>query len=274
MSLVAILPVASLAAANASLEGQGFGPGNFNVPAYGGTGASHAALHAWRDAAFETAAKAIAGVKWVDTEDKDITNVAGLEVAATDPVALTKLLIESQNAKWGAQAPALPTTGNITAGGVYRFEDGLWSVIQTFSRTTYGAHPSTYPALIRPLRDPRQPSAWRQPLDQYDSYKLVNPFTGRADTTTHAGKTWRTKVDSNVWEPAAGQQWEEIDANGNVVVPPAPPPNEYPQWVQPTGGHDAYKIGDKVTFNGQRYTSKINGNVWSPTAYPAGWQAG
>jgi hypothetical protein len=87
----------------------------------------------------------------------------------------------------------------------------------------------------------------------------------------YGGKCWRTKVDNNVWEPAAGSLWDEIDAQGNVVVPPA---NEYPQWVQPTGGHDAYKIGDKVTFNGQRYTSKINGNVWSPTAYPAGWQAG
>ena len=68
MSIVAILPVASIAAANAALDLAGFGPGNFSVPAYGGTGATHAALHAWHDAAFETAAKAIAGVKWADSD--------------------------------------------------------------------------------------------------------------------------------------------------------------------------------------------------------------
>lgn len=34
----------------------------------------------------------------------------------------------------------------------------------------------------------------------------------------------------------------------------------------------AYAIGDKVTFEGKKHTSKINGNIWSPTAYPQGWQ--
>jgi len=43
-------------------------------------------------------------------------------------------------------------------------------------------------------------------------------------------------------------------------------------WVQPAGGDDAYNIGDKVTFEGSTYESTINANVWSPTAYPAGWR--
>ena len=53
---------------------------------------------------------------------------------------------------------------------------------------------------------------------------------------------------------------------------PAPEPEEWPQWVQPTGAHDAYNTGDKVTYNGKHYQSTINGNVWSPDAYPAGWR--
>lgn len=258
MSIVAIVPVAQLAAANAALELAGFGPRNLSVAAYGATGATHAAMHAWEDAAFREALALVPGVVVSDPEDEG------------DPVTLTAALIASQGAKWGEQAPALPTTGNVTAGSLYRFEDGVWSVIQTFSRTTYGAHPNTYPALIRNLRDPHKAEAWRQPIDQYDSYKLVNPFTGKADTAIHGGKVWRTKVDNNVWEPTAqSAEWEEIDAQGNVVVPPV---EEYPAWKQPTGAHDAYKIGDKVTFEGKRYTSKINANSWSPTAYPAGWQ--
>ena len=47
---------------------------------------------------------------------------------------------------------------------------------------------------------------------------------------------------------------------------------EWPEFVQPTGGHDVYMKDDKITFNGERYISKIDNNAWSPTAYPAGWQ--
>ena len=48
--------------------------------------------------------------------------------------------------------------------------------------------------------------------------------------------------------------------------------DEWPEFVQPTGSHDAYKKGDKVTFNGKHYISLIDANVYSPSAYPAGWQ--
>ena len=47
---------------------------------------------------------------------------------------------------------------------------------------------------------------------------------------------------------------------------------EYPLWVQQTGVQDAYMTGDKVTFEGKRYTSVIDNNTWSPTAYPQGWK--
>ena len=45
----------------------------------------------------------------------------------------------------------------------------------------------------------------------------------------------------------------------------------WPEWVQPLGAEDAYNTGDKVTFEGAHYISLIDGNVWSPTAYPQGW---
>lgn len=49
----------------------------------------------------------------------------------------------------------------------------------------------------------------------------------------------------------------------------------YPQWVQPTGAHDAYQSGDRVHFptaTDPVYESLIDANVWSPTAYPQGWK--
>lgn len=45
----------------------------------------------------------------------------------------------------------------------------------------------------------------------------------------------------------------------------------YPVWAQPTGAHDAYNKGDIVNYNGTLYQSIIDGNVYSPDAYPAGW---
>lgn len=48
-------------------------------------------------------------------------------------------------------------------------------------------------------------------------------------------------------------------------------PSGYPVWSQPTGAHDAYNIGDIVDYEGTLYESTINGNIWSPVAYPAGW---
>ena len=53
------------------------------------------------------------------------------------------------------------------------------------------------------------------------------------------------------------------------VDPPAP---SYPEWVQPLGGHDAYKTGDRVMYQGKVYESTIDGNVWAPDVYPAGWK--
>ena len=45
-----------------------------------------------------------------------------------------------------------------------------------------------------------------------------------------------------------------------------------PEWVQPLGASDAYNKGDVVMFEGKKYESLIDANVWSPTAYPAGWK--
>lgn len=46
----------------------------------------------------------------------------------------------------------------------------------------------------------------------------------------------------------------------------------YPEWIQPLGASDAYNTGDIVSYNGVLYQSVIDGNTWSPEAYPAGWQ--
>lgn len=50
-----------------------------------------------------------------------------------------------------------------------------------------------------------------------------------------------------------------------------PDPDVIPEWEQPDSTN-AYMKGDRVRFNGKVYESLIDNNVWSPAAYPAGWQ--
>lgn len=92
---------------------------------------------------------------------------------------------------------------------------------------------------------------WRQPVTV--GYPHNWPVT-------HNGKTWVSTVANNVWEPGVSG-WREETPDGTPA-----------QWLQPTGAHDAYQIGDLVTFQGQVYRSVINNNVWSPTGHPAGWE--
>ena len=61
------------------------------------------------------------------------------------------------------------------------------------------------------------------------------------------------------------------DTASSLYVEIADPSNEWPDFKQPTGAHDAYAKGEKVTFEGKHYISLIDANVYSPTAYPAGW---
>lgn len=53
---------------------------------------------------------------------------------------------------------------------------------------------------------------------------------------------------------------------------PSEPVDEYPEYQQPTGAHDAYKIGDKITYNDKKYVCKLDNCVWNPDEYPAGWE--
>ena len=45
-----------------------------------------------------------------------------------------------------------------------------------------------------------------------------------------------------------------------------------PEWIQPTGGHDAYTLGAKVVCEEKVYESLIAANVWKPVGNPSLWK--
>ena len=59
------------------------------------------------------------------------------------------------------------------------------------------------------------------------------------------------------------------DTAVSLWVKIANPSQEYPEWVQPTGAHDAYNKGDKVSHNDKHWISDIDANVYEPSVY--GW---
>lgn len=112
---------------------------------------------------------------------------------------------------------------------------------------------------------------WKQPLGAHDAYEI-------GDIVWYNGKLYRSLINGNVWSPdvyAAG--WEiytESSGGGGGGTPTEPetPPETIPDFVKPTGAHDAYKKGDKVKYNGKIYESLIDANTYSPDEYPAGWK--
>ena len=81
------------------------------------------------------------------------------------------------------------------------------------------------------------------------------------DRTQYNGTLYKciqAHTSQNDWMPSATPAlWKTVSVD------------EYPEWVQPTGAHDAYNIGDKVTYNGQHYVCTSNANVYAPDVY--GW---
>lgn len=73
---------------------------------------------------------------------------------------------------------------------------------------------------------------------QYDGllYRCVQAHTSQAD--------WTPPAVPALWVRTSTEEW--------------------PEWIQPTGAHDAYNKDDKVSHNGKHWTSDVDGNVWEP----------
>ena len=94
---------------------------------------------------------------------------------------------------------------------------------------------------------------WTQPLCAVDAYNL-------GDIVSYNGKLYKSIINANVWAPdvypAGWEEYTESTSGGDsgetggsgTTEPETPPTETIPDFVQPTGAHDAYKKGDKVMF--------------------------
>lgn len=111
---------------------------------------------------------------------------------------------------------------------------------------------------------------------------------------TENGHVYRSTIPANVYRPSEyAQGWEDLGTIEEVMAqdwdvdepePEQPeegggetgdeedPYKDVKDFVQPTGAHDAYNVGDRVKYNGHVYESLMAGNTYSPDAYPQGWK--
>ena len=169
-------------------------------------------------------------------------------------------------------------TGDWVAYGVNAVGDPqLYQVLQDHTSAAEWT-PDTATSLYKAVGiDPSGIPLWVQPLGATDAYNI-------GDIVMHNGKKWESSIDNNVWEPGV-YGWKEVTEStgdggdsgetgggGSTTEPETPSVETIPEFVQPTGAHDAYNKGDKVKFEGKVYESLIDANTYSPDAYPAGWQ--
>lgn len=89
----------------------------------------------------------------------------------------------------------------------------------------------------------------------------------QGDRVRYGGELYR------VLQPHTSQPtWTPIDAPSLFALVLVVDEDEPSEWQQPDSTNP-YMAGDIVLFNGAKYMSLIDNNVWSPAEYPAGWQA-
>lgn len=111
-------------------------------------------------------------------------------------------------------------------------------------------------------------------LDDTDALNAIELYPVWADDVSYVAgdrvrydgvlyKCLQAHTSQPDWTPdAAPSLWAK------VLIPD---PDVIPEWEQPDSTN-GYSKGDKVKYNGAVYESLIDNNVWSPDAYPAGWQ--
>ena len=120
-------------------------------------------------------------------------------------------------------------------------------------------------AHIENLSSGMEDSAALEAIQLFPSWDKTNTYAV-ADRVQYNGILYKC-----LQKHTAQESWNPIDASSLWAKVLIPSENEIPDWEQPDSTN-AYSIGDKVKYNGSIYESLIDNNVWSPEAYPAGWQ--
>lgn len=94
--------------------------------------------------------------------------------------------------------------------------------------------------------------------------KWIYPYEYRRGERIRYGETLY-----KVLQDHTSQEYWTPDIAISLYVRVDNPADEWPEWLQPLGAHDAYPRGAKVAHNGDHWVSDIDANVYEPGSY--GW---
>lgn len=218
----------------------------------------------------------------MDNKDFIMTAMHTAGAADASAIAAKSVSGEADGASLIAAEKQIPTWRqrdytDVPIGTPYKYADQVYKLWQAHDATN---QPDWTPDKAVSLwdichtTDPAKAKPYVTPQGTRGMYQI-------GDVCTYNGVIYRSTMDNNVWQPSAYPQgWEEVDISGGVISQPeepeepTPEPEEpkYPDFIQPTGAHDAYHIGDRVIYNGKLYECILDGNVYSPDDYPQGWK--
>lgn len=196
-----------------------------------------------------------------------------LEELQVKALLLDAELSDEQKEEFTALYPEWAPGNRLFKGDMVEYNQVIYEVVQPHT-TQDDWRPDTLPALYKVVYQTEATDEngdeievvpeWKEPQGTHDAYQIGDRvhFAGKVYESVIAGNTWDPLEYPPGWLLIRDHEPEEGDEPDEVV----------PEWVEPQGGHDAYSMGARVSFEGKVYESLIHSNIWSPTAYPQGWQ--
>ena len=108
-------------------------------------------------------------------------------------------------------------------------------------------------------------------IDEVTATEHTEVFAPWAENTKYVIGNLRTfgeKLYKCVQNHTSQADWTP-DKTPALWVLAGDPAEEWPEWSQPVGAHDAYNKEDKCSHNGKHWVSDYDGNVWEPGVF--GW---
>ena len=126
-------------------------------------------------------------------------------------------------------------------------------------------------------------------MSYYENALKMRPYIEKAAASLSNAEALEVPTIFPAWATGTSYSTDErIEYGGTLYrcvqahtsqadwTPPATPAlwvmvslEEWPAWVQPTGAHDAYNVGAKVTYADKHWISTVDSNIWKPGDY--GW---
>lgn len=175
------------------------------------------------------------------------------EIQSNEVIDLGPLLME-----WSQGTIQKPITYNV--GDIRYYNEMPWKCVQSH---THHGQPNWQPGKVSMwgayhATDAEHALPWTKPTGAHDMYQ-IGQFMIWTD-----GEIYECIQATNFSPEEYSQAWKKNKKE--TEEPEQPVDEEWPEWYPWDHVSEIpWQQGSKCTYNGQRYISKVNNNVWQPT---------